>query len=181
MVEENKSDLKPKKNYDLYNFVNNNYDGDYKKHIMEQYHIFVNLMDKVTERRLNSNTFFLTANTIIISALAALSAYKGTISTNNVILDSLAAIAGVLLCLEWRAVIKSYTQLNQGKFKIIHLIEEELPLSLFKAEWQALGEGSNKKIYKPITSIEKIVPLIFMFLYVLLPVSTLIIFISPVL
>ena len=173
----------PKNSYDtieedfgLFNTTEEEYGVDFYKHIIDQYTLFVELMDRVTQRRLNTNTFFLTANTALIAALSGLSTTRILSEQNYLIIYCLAALAGVLLCVEWRGIIKSYTQLNQGKFAIIHQVESRLPLSMFKAEWNALGAGTNKKLYKPITKTERLIPIIFMFLYVSLPVSSIFIF-----
>ena len=64
--------------------------------------------------------------------------------------------------------MRSYKDLNTGKFKIIHEIENKLPLALFDAEWTALGRGKNSKLYLPFTHIEIWIPRIFVILYVVL-------------
>lgn len=166
------SNEKKKDELSLFNFSQKDYGEDYGKHTIEQYKLFVELMDRVTQRRLNTNTFFLTANTALIAALSGLFTAHILSFNNFLVIDSLTAFAGVLLCVEWRGVIKSYTQLNQGKFEIIHRIEERLPLSMFKAEWEALGKGNDKKKYKPITKTEKFIPTVFIFLYLALAFSS---------
>ena len=156
----------------LFNFTQEEYGEDFGKHIIEQYKLFVELMDRVTQRRLNTNTFFLTANTALIAALSGLSTSHLISSQNFLLIDLLTAFAGILLCVEWWGVIISYTQLNNGKFTIIHQIETRLPLSMFKAEWKALGNGGKNELYKPITRIEKLIPAVFIFLYLALPISS---------
>ncbi len=172
VIRKRHSNEKIDEDFGLFNTTKEDYGIDFGKHIMDQYRLFVELMDRVTQRRLNTNTFFLTANTALIAALSGLST-RGILSEQNyIIIYGLAALAGVLLCVEWRGIIESYTQLNQGKFAIILQIERLLPLSMFKAEWQALGDGKNKKLYRPITKTERWIPIIFMFLYIALPVSS---------
>ena len=51
--------------------------------------------------------------------------------------------------------------MNSGKFKVVHEIEKELPLSPYDAEWEALGRGNDPKLYLPFTRIEIWVPGIF--------------------
>ncbi len=62
--------------------------------------------------------------------------------------------------------------LNSGKFKVIHEIEEQLPMALYKHEWEILGGGKDKTKYWPISHIEKIVPLVFVLAYITLAVIT---------
>ena len=65
-------------------------------------------------------------------------------------------------------LIKSYKQLNTGKFELIHKIEEKLPLNLYAYEWIVLGEGKNKNKYFPFSHIEKRLPIILGGIYSLL-------------
>ena len=70
-------------------------------------------------------------------------------------------------------MVKSYQQLNTGKFDVIHEIERKLPLALYKAEWDALGRGQDSRKYKPLTDVEKWVPVIFIGLYVVIAFAAL--------
>jgi hypothetical protein len=66
----------------------------------------------------------------------------------------------------WFRTIQSYRQLNTGKFEVIHLLEEHLSAALFKAEWYALGEGKDKKRYRPFTKIEASAPFAFALIHI---------------
>ena len=51
---------------------------------------------------------------------------------------------------------------------VIGELEKRLPASPYwSAEWIALGEGKNPKIYKPLTHVENWIPIIFGFIYIL--------------
>ena len=64
-------------------------------------------------------------------------------------------------------IVRSYRQLNAGKYMVVGLLEERLPASPYwKAEWQALGEGKDLRRYLPLTHVEQWVPLIFAAVYV---------------
>jgi hypothetical protein len=60
--------------------------------------------------------------------------------------------------------------LNSAKFKVIHEFEQYLPMRPYDTEWEYVERGKNKKLYYPFTHIEKKVPYIFLFIYVLLSV-----------
>lgn len=47
----------------------------------------------------------------------------------------------------------------------LFLIEARLPIAPYAAEWQAVGEGKNPKLYKPFSDIEMWIPRIFMLAY----------------
>jgi hypothetical protein len=134
--------------------------------VMEQYKLYVEMMDKVSERRNQANSFFLTMNTALIIALSGIVSLVQKPGTRCGCLV-VAGVAGVIFCLTWRRLIDSYSQLNRGKFRIIHLLETRLPARLFSAEWDALNRGDGT-VYKPFTHSERLVPVIFAVLYCLL-------------
>ncbi len=125
--------------------------------LFEQYKLYVEMMDKVSERRHQTNSFFLTVNTVVISALASISG----LTIKWVIIPS---IAGIVFSISWFYLIESYKQLNAGKFEVIHLLETRMPARLYFAEWEFLQHGDGKK-YRPFTNIERYVPWTFALLY----------------
>jgi len=137
--------------------------GKCKDHVLEQYKLYVEMADRISARRSSANTFFLTLNTLIVTALSLCSE---RFSRLPVILICFAAIA---LCYLWKRLIDSYSQLNTAKYLVIGELEKKLPSSPYwSAEWSALGEGKDPKKYRPLTSVETWVPIVFMALYLLL-------------
>jgi len=80
----------------------------------------------------------------------------------------LISIAGMLICYSWYRLIRSYKDLNSGKFKVVHEIEKLLPISPFDDEWEILGRGKDKTKYLPFTKIEMWVPWIFFTLHAII-------------
>ena len=122
------------------------------------------MADRISNRRVLANAFFLPINTAILSLIGYLSqtdAHQG--------LYWVISIAGVLLCYVWYRLILSYKGMNAGKFEVIHALEQRLPAALYEVEWEVLNEGKNSKVYRPFTEVEMAVPWIFMALYFLLP------------
>ena len=74
--------------------------------------------------------------------------------------------AGVIVSVTWNRMVSSFRQLNAGKFRVIHELEKHLPAALFKAEWAALGEGRDRKLYAPFTKSEGWLARAFGFIYV---------------
>lgn len=135
--------------------------------LIEQYKLFVNTSEKLVARRQTVNTFFLSINALILSAMGLI--FKEIAELDTVLIGvTMIGVAGILLCESWRRLVRSFTQLNRGKFDVIHLLEQHLPASLFKAEWKALGEGEDKNKYTPFTRIENNIPRIFTALYLLI-------------
>jgi len=151
------------------------YGENYQNHLIEQYKIYVELADRVSQRRLNSmTTFFTSVNTLLLSGYGILASLKLDKPNSNKWLI-LITISGILLCINWRGVTDSYKKLLTGKFRIIHEIENNLPMRLFSAEWESISFDSDCR-YTRYTSIEKIIPLVFLVIYSILLISALISF-----
>lgn len=142
-----------------------NINDKYQNHILEQYKLCVEMADRVSARRNMANTFFLTLHTLILGAVAF--AYEKGLKFGNKVVVVFLLVAVLALCFSWWRIVKSYRQLNTAKFKVIGEFEKRLPSSPFwGAEWKALGEGKDPKLYRPLTIVENWVPIIFGFLYV---------------
>lgn len=128
-------------------------------HLLDQYKLYVEMADRISQRRATANTYFLSLNTAILAFVGYLTA-----KDSNEHLWMLSA-GGVALSLLWEALIISYRNLNTAKFKVIHMIESRLPISPYEAEWIAMEEGKNPKLYRPISHIERGVPWVFMILH----------------
>lgn len=145
--------------------------GDlYQTHLFEQYKLFVSTALEISERREKSNVFFITTNTALITVIT----FFFSDMKDFILWAVIISLAGIILCYYWRKLINSYKQLNSGKFKVIHEIEQQLPLKLFDYEWVILGEGKDEKLYKPLTHVERIVPVVFGVIYLLLAIISLI-------
>jgi len=139
------------------------YESEYVEHLLEQYRLYVQSHENVSDRRLDANKYFVTLNTALIGALGYL---QTQLPEDIAFVVLLGSVAGSLICYLWYRIIRSYRGLNTGKFEVIHAIEERLPLSLYDTEWKALGEGKDKKKYLPVSHIEEWIPRIFIALYV---------------
>lgn len=137
------------------------------KLMFEQYKLYVELTDRISQRRSSVNTFFITANSIIITVVS--------ISGFDIKKYSwLITISGLVLSYAWLYLLHSYKSLNSGKFQVIHEIEKQLPLNLYSYEWQILEEGNNRAKYWPISHLEKILPIFFMIIYIVFEIIVLI-------
>ncbi len=127
------------------------------KTLLEQYKIYVDMADKVSSRRATANQFFIT---MLVAELAIASFLVERAKSSNFEPGVLAilSIFGIALCLIWGTLLRSYRQLNQGKYKVIHEMEKRLPFRCFDVEWEVLAKGRNSKVYLPLTIIESAVP-----------------------
>lgn len=144
------------------------YGDKYKDHYLEQYKLYVEMADRISSRRMLANSFFVTIHSLLITAFTLM--LKEKIFSND-FFSLLPFICAIMLCLMWVIIIDSYKQLNSGKFKVIHEFESSLPASPYDEEWIVLDKGENKKKYFPLTHVEALIPLIFVFIYFSLAVG----------
>ena len=82
--------------------------------ILEQYKLYVETAEKVSDRRQSSNNFYLTLNSVLL-------AFTGFLTSLHLeYWHIIIAIAGICKSLLWFLSITSFRNLNTGKFKIIH-------------------------------------------------------------
>jgi hypothetical protein len=153
-------------NLDLFKTKPENYGSKYGEDLFEQYKLYVEMTDRVSERRANANNFFLTANTLLVSVFGAIVGDAALSSDLKGTWFPLFALSGLAFSAAWFYIVMSYRQLNSGKFKVIHAIEQKLPMAVYEAEWEALGKGKDPKLYRPLTEIEIYAPITFAILYI---------------
>lgn len=139
------------------------YGADFNAHYLEQYKLYVEMADRISSRRQSANSFFLSVNTAVIALIGYVQ--LGRESANSPAFYLLVSFAGMVLCYTWYRLIRSYKDLNSGKFKVIHVLEKRLPVAPYDAEWESLGRGKNPKLYHPFTRAEMIVPWVFFMLH----------------
>ncbi len=132
-------------------------------HLIEQYKLYVEMADRISQRRASTNTFFLTFNTTIVAALAGF--YEHVPSEISIAMY----LAATIMAITWAVLLRSYRNLNTAKFEVIGELEKRLPAQIFyAAEWKALGEGKDYKKYIPLSVVETTVPVIFFTIYIYL-------------
>lgn len=149
-------------------FINSEkeYGSDYKNHFLEQYKMYLESIEKTSDRRQSANNYFLTANTVLVSILAL--SFQTDFLKNIFWFKLFVAIIGILFCIVFWFLIRAYKQLNTGKFTVLHKIESKLPLSLYEYEWEVLGKGKDKNKYYPFSHVELLIPWIFGIMYIVL-------------
>ena len=142
------------------------YGNDYKNHYIEQYKIYLESIEKISDRRQSANKFFLTINAVLISIIGL--SFQNDFLKDILFFKLFIAFSGILFCIIFWFLIHAYKQLNTGKFKVLHKIESKLPLAIYEYEWEVLEEGKNKKVYYPFSHIELNIPKLFGIIYFIL-------------
>lgn len=146
------------------------YGEKFNEHLLEQYKLYVEMADKVSERRMQTNKFYIS----LLSALFALFSILASLGgLEQYLIFIIISPLGIVLCILWYINIRSYRQLNSGKFKVIHEMEQFLPFFCYDKEWKVLGKEKEKNQYLQFTKIERYIPIILAIPYIILFLYTL--------
>ena len=140
------------------------YGESFNADLFEQYKLYVESAERVSERRISANNYLLTVNAFLVTLYGILAA-----SPYRSYWTILVPVAGILVSVTWHRIVISYRDLNSVKFKVIHELEQHLPAALYEYEWQVAEKGRGKA-YRPLTHLEQWVPIVFVVLYTLLAI-----------
>lgn len=138
---------------------------------LELYRLAVEMADRVSARRGTANGFFVAVNAALMTAVGVLhpaAATSGERSGSD-FGPMLVSLAGVALAATWWLALRSYRDLSRAKFEVITAIEDRLPVALFRDEWRLLKVDpvrSWRGRYAELGQVERVVPLLFIGLYV---------------
>ena len=148
------------------------------KEALEIYKLHADLADRVSQRRLGTNRIYAGALVGMMLFLGALLRVGGS-HTHGGLEFSVIGVVGALLAVSWALVIRSYRQLNDGKFDALLELEKQLSYRFFEREWHFLGhedkrDGNSEKNdkkkqntkYFKLTVVEQFAPWLFFVLYV---------------
>lgn len=140
------------------------YGSQYQNHFLKQYELYLAAAEKISDRRENANRYFYTLNAGILISTGFLlnSSFESVLIILTLIFLS---ILGMIFSVIFWYLINSYKQLNEGKFKVLHKMEKDLPAQPYVDEWLELGRGKDRKKYFPFSHIERIIPVIFGIIY----------------
>lgn len=132
--------------------------------LFEQYKLFTETSEALVNRRQNVNSFYITANTALITIAATAFSLNGDVLSKLLITLAL-TVPGILLNHSWKKILVAYGITNSSKMKIISLLEKRLAASLYDAEWQVMSNKYSRTPYISFTDGEKSLPVIFICLY----------------
>ncbi len=138
-----------------------------KDELLQIYRLHAELADRVSQRREGANRLYVSLLVGLMVFLTVLMRHNaGDIPVKSVF--GAVGSLGALLSVSWYIVIRSYRQLNTGKFKALQELEKELAYEFFTREWELLGEGEDRRSYWKLTVVETSLPLIFFLLFLVL-------------
>ena len=131
--------------------------------LLEQYKIYLLLLDKIGDRRQSANSFFLSINTGLCALMGYMFARE--LPGQLRLLLWVIPFPGIIVSYFWFRLVKSYRYLNAAKFRVVEAMEERLPFAPFAAEWVALRKQADARQYVPLTNLEVWIPRCFLTLY----------------
>jgi hypothetical protein len=172
-----------------------NYKGDHTAHVLEQYKIFGEMLDRTLRRRESANKFFLTLSVTLLSLLSglcggilyfdffdklaklsqdnaeiAIGTAIGEVSSGAMDLFLMIALGASLLCLAWKAAIGSLDSAANAKRQILEEMEAFLPLRGYRAEREVEEKAlRTHKFSGLLRKLEPNLPLFFLAVYLSLP------------
>jgi hypothetical protein len=138
------------------------YGESYQAHLLEQYKLFVESAQRVTDRRITTGNYLLTVNSFLLTVFGvASSQHLGGVWL------AIVPVAGLLVSFTWYSLVVFYRNLGAGKYKVIHQLESFLPVAPFRCEWRSiLQEKAGRQ--RGVTHLERVIPLTFAVIYLAL-------------
>lgn len=135
-------------------------DDSRKNELLEIYKLHATLADRVSQRRETANQLHAGLLTGFAAVVGALLRFGPGESQPIVLL--VCGFVGAALAASWYLVLRSYRQLNAGKFAALHELENSLEYNFFTREWQLLKGGKRARKYSKLTVVETVIPLVFL-------------------
>ena len=143
------------------------YGEKYADHFLEQYKLYVEMVDRVSQRREQSNRFYVSLVAAIVALLVILARFEVADGTWPVVF-LISGLFGAALSAVWFVNIISYRQLNAAKYEVINKMEEKLPVAGYCDEWALLRSRNRLVGSRGLSGIEQFVPVIFFVLFLML-------------
>ena len=109
-----------------------------RNELLEIYKLHAELADRVSQRREGANRLYVSLLAGLAAFLAVLIRFGVGGVPVQVVLVSV-GVVGTALSASWYVVLRSYRQLNTGKFRALHELESKLAYPFFQREWDLLG------------------------------------------
>ena len=127
------------------------YGDNYQTHLLDQYKLYVEMADRISQRRDQSNRFYAGLVSAIIALLVVMGRFGVSGSSWSIALLA-AGSFGVSLSIIWFINLGSYRALNSAKFRVINGMESQLPYAGYTEEWAYLRPAEGPARYFQMTS-----------------------------
>ncbi len=153
----------------------------------EEYKLFVEDTARFSDRRQTVNNIYVVVNSIILSAMAFLVKDAGLDHLWRSIVIMLVMIVGIIICLQWDRLILRYKRLIGFRFDELRIMEDSPEMDkshkMYHQEDKLFPRDSLGKIIPGeglnISDRERWLPRIFICIYSIFIVTSIILLISP--
>jgi hypothetical protein len=143
----------------------------------EQYQLLVEDSARLSDRRQTVNNLYLSANSLLLSAIAILAQQSGVKSLQDVLLVLLLVCAGIFLSSDWGRLLRQYRQLLNLRFALLKKIESQEdfpgPIKTYQEE-ELLYPADPRKSRFGFARVESNLPRVFIVLYILVVIGALV-------
>jgi hypothetical protein len=128
----------------------------------EEYKLLAEDTARLSDRRHNTNSLYLTANSVLLGASAILLQQSGLKDVFSLSLVLLVAVAGAFICASWLRLIAGYRTEAKRRFSLLQDIEDRADF-----EWpvKIYAQGSNQG--RGFSGLEAFIPTMFIVTYIL--------------
>jgi hypothetical protein len=146
------------------------YGSKFRDHYLKQYLKYVESIGHVSDTRQKINSYFLTLNTFLLAALGLSFTQESSFVSGGG--EAAIPFVGAMICFIWWAIMYSYKQRGVVKEKILHCMEEKLPLAPYSVEWDVMG-AKNSGVKYHFFKISLLIPWVFVLLYLFIIIFSL--------
>lgn len=148
-----------------------------KTAFIEQYKLYVEMLEGSNKRRMDTNALFISINAFMVT-------FHSLFNKGNALSTLLVCAAGIAFSVVWFALLKNYNVINGAKWDVLYDMEQSMPYKPFYSEWyEKLGYPDDKpwrkgnnlpstqsspKRYSSISILESNLPWGFVALYVVM-------------
>lgn len=148
-------------------------DHEQKKQLFEQYKMFLDAATKTISTRKDTNTLYITLNSVIISTVGAIGEGK-IFPDKNLLFVATLMIIGIGSVLSWISVLSLYKTVEYENYCIIKELETYFPSSIYTRfnQWVA-KENTTDNDKGFLVKKERLIPYSFLVGYTLFIISDL--------
>lgn len=139
--------------------------------ILDIYLYYAEQTEKLIERRAANSRYFLTINTAFVSLLGLAIKY-GSAAQSVWLLG--VPVAGIAICVVWARLTHSYRILTGARYQVICDLEQRLEFAPYSEEWKRIETEQGSR-YVSISNLERVVPWVFVLIYLILLLSFIIV------
>jgi hypothetical protein len=152
--------------------------NDANDKIFEQYQLIVEDTARLSDRRQTINNIYLSANSLLLGGIALLVQQSGVKNLADLPLIFLLVCAGMVLCFDWSRLIENYRKLLALRFNLLKKIEARsdfpAPIQTYTEEELLYPNDPGKQRFG-FTRVEVNLPLVFITLYVLVVIGSIVV------